>query len=365
MFDFNTGARRLVTDDARAKRLAAAQELVQRTLAQHGLDSSASHSSAPTAQGLIGLLQRVLPGGDGTTTPRPTPGPTPSQMDIPDGAQFLSGTHQGKSGSRACRIYVPASADAEASAIVMMLHGCTQTPEDFAIGTGMNALAERHGFIVLYPEQSRGANAQTCWNWFSPNDQHRDRGEPEILAGMARTAMAQYDVPADRTFVAGLSAGAAMAVILGHTYPDLFAAAGAHSGLPYGAAKDVASAFAAMAGQSQGQVAETHRPGIRTIVFHGSADSTVHVSNSEIIARTAERHGPSPSLQTIRNATAGGRNYTTTICTGPDGRDHLEHWVIDGLGHAWSGGQPGGSYTDPRGPDASAEMIRFFFETKD
>lgn len=361
MFDFNTGARRPVSDDARAKRLADAQDLVQRTLARHGLGSSASPSSPPDAQRLLSLLQRVLP-MDGTTT---TAKPGARRVDIPDGAQFLSATHQGKSASRAYRTYVPASAATGASAIIMMLHGCTQTPEDFAIGTGMNALAERHGFIVLYPEQCRGANAQTCWNWFSPNDQRRDRGEPEILAGIARAAMTQYDVPPERTFVAGLSAGAAMAVILGHTYPDVFAAAGAHSGLPYGSAKDVASAFAAMAGQRRGKEGAPAHTGVRTIVFHGAADSTVHASNGETIARDAERHAPSPSLQTTRGGTENGRDYTATICTGPDGRDHLEYWVIDGLGHAWSGGQPGGSYTDPRGPDASAEMIRFFFEFKE
>ncbi|MGV8954374.1 MAG: alpha/beta hydrolase family esterase, partial [Cypionkella sp.] len=309
----------------------------------------------------MGMLQSVLPRGGGMTAPRPTP----RSQNLPDGAQFLSGTHQGKSGSRAYRTYVPASAEAGINAIVMMLHGCTQTPEDFAIGTGMNALAERDGFIVIYPEQSRGANAQTCWNWFSPNDQRRDRGEPEILAGIAQTAMLHYNVPPERTFVAGLSAGAAMAVILGHTYPDVFAAAGAHSGLPYGAAKDVASAFSAMAGQWSGEMKEPERTGIRTIVFHGSADSTVHSSNGEAIARNAERHAPSPSVQTTRKGTTNGKSYTAMTSTGPDGRDHLEHWVIDQLGHAWSGGQPGGTYTDPHGPDASAEMIRFFFEAKD
>jgi poly(hydroxyalkanoate) depolymerase family esterase len=359
MLDFSTGARRPVTDGARAKRLTAAQDLVQPTLAQHGLASSASPSSPPDTQGLMSLLQRVLPKGNGTTTPRPTPGSTPRPVDIPYGARFLSGIHQGKSGKRAYRTYVPASA------IVMMLHGCTQTSEDFAIGTGMNALAEREGFIVIYPEQSRGANAQTCWNWFSPNDQHRDRGEPEILAGIARTAMAQYDVPSERTFVAGLSAGAAMVVILGYAYPDVFAAVGARSGLPYKAARDIASAFASIAGQRPCQAAEPPLPGIRTIVFHGSADSTVHVSNSESIARSAKLHLPSPSLQTTRKTRAGGRSYTATICTSPDGRNHLKYWVIDGLGHAWSGGRPGSSYTNPRGPNASVEMTRFFFECKD
>ncbi|TMV07416.1 extracellular catalytic domain type 1 short-chain-length polyhydroxyalkanoate depolymerase [Arenibacterium halophilum] len=361
MFDFNAGAWRPVTHDARAKRLTDAHELVQRTLAQHGLGPSASPSSLPDPQGLMNLLQRMrAPRGDATAA-----GPGTSRVELPDGAQFLSDTYQGKSGTRAYRTYVPASAAGGTTALVMMLHGCTQTPEDFAIGTGMNALAERHGFIVLYPEQSRGANAQTCWNWFSPNDQLRDRGEPEILAGMARDAMTRYGVSPERCFVAGLSAGAAMAVILGATYPDVFAAAGAHSGLPYGSAKDVASAFAAMAGQRLGQQDAPAQAGVRTIVFHGTADGTVDASNGDTIARDAERGAPSPSLQTTRTGEENGRTYTATMTTGPDGRDYLEHWVIDGLGHAWSGGGPGGSYTDPRGPDASAEMIRFFLEPKD
>ncbi|WP_102107451.1 extracellular catalytic domain type 1 short-chain-length polyhydroxyalkanoate depolymerase [Oceaniglobus roseus] len=358
MFDFRTGARRPVNDDARAERLADAQALVQRTLARHGL---AAPSQLPGTHGLMDVLQRGLAPQGGATPPRSDP----RRVEVPDGARFLSATHRGKSGSRAFRTYVPASAASDPAAVVMMLHGCTQTPEDFAIGTGMNALAERHGFVVLYPEQSRGSNAQTCWNWFSPNDQHRDRGEPEILAGMARAAMEQYGIPPDRTFVAGLSAGAAMAVILGATYPDVFAAAGAHSGLPYGSAKDVASAFAAMAGRGPGQQGTPSEKGVRTIVFHGAADATVHLSNGDIIARDAERSAPSPSLQTTRKGTENGRTYTVTSSIGPDGRTDMEHWVIDGLGHAWSGGRPGGTYTDPRGPDASAEMIRFFFDSKD
>ena len=363
MFDLHTGARRPVNDAARAKRLSAAQDLVQRTLAQHGLTSSPNLNAPQTPQGLTDLVQSFLPkealqfqaGGIRA----------PVVPVISDGAQFLSAVHQGRSGQRAYRTYVPTSAQDGVTGIVMMLHGCTQTPEDFATGTGMNTLAEAHGFVVLYPEQVRGANAQTCWNWFSPNDQRRDRGEPEILAGIARQTMAQYKVAPDRTFVAGLSAGAAMAVILGHTYPDVFAAVGAHSGLPYGAARDVASAFAAMAGQTQNDAPQAPHCGVRTIVFHGGADSTVHPSNGAMIADNAERHGPSQSLQTTRKGTTSGRSHTTTISTGPEGRDHLEHWVIDGLGHAWSGGQPGGSYTDAQGPDASAEMVRFFFEPKE
>lgn len=360
MFDFSTGAKRSVNDEARAERLKAAQDLVQRTLAQHGLASPSSASSPVAAPVQAGLLQNVLSIGGRTLRADPS-----KALNIPDGAQFLSATHQGRSGSRGYRTYVPVSAETGVSGIVMMLHGCTQTPEDFAIGTGMNALAEKHRLVVIYPEQARGANAQTCWNWFSPNDQHRDKGEPEILAGIAQKAMALYDVSPDCTFVAGLSAGAAMAVILGHTHPDVFAAVGAHSGLPYGAASNVASAFAAMAGQTAQGTVQPPSPGVRTIVFHGSADSTVHPVNGAAIALNAERQGPSQSVQTSRKGNTSGRSYTTTISTGPERRDYLEHWVIDGLGHAWSGGQRGGSYTDPSGPEASAEMVRFFLNAKE
>lgn len=359
MFDFNTGARRPVDSAARQKRLAAAQDLVQRTLAQHGLVPSGDTTGLLSQSGLMDLLHKTLPGGGEALRAGPSP-----DLGLPEGAQFLAASHQGKSGSRAYRIYVPASAKDGVTGIVMMLHGCTQNPEDFAIGTGMNALAERDGFVVLYPEQSRGANAQTCWNWFSPNDQRRDRGEPEILAGIARKAMADYGVAPARSFVAGLSAGAAMAVILGQTYPDVFAGVGAHSGLPYAAAKDVASAFGAMSGNGAQRPSPIKGAGTRTIVFHGNADSTVRSGNGDAIVEDAERAGPSQIVQETRKGSIGGRSYSVRANIVPGGVNHLEHWVVDGLGHAWSGGQPGGSYTDQKGPDASAEMVRFFFEAK-
>ena len=357
MYDFNTGARRRVNKDARAK-LDSAQALVQRTLAQHGL--GATPSAMPAADG-ASPFGFTLPAMQGLS------GAAPSALAIPEGARFDSHTQTGKSGSRAYRAYVPASAADGATGLVMMLHGCTQTPEDFAAGTGMNALADRHGFVVLYPEQSRGANAQTCWNWFSPNDQRRDRGEPEILASIARTEMTRHKVAPQRCFVAGLSAGGAMAVILGETYPDVFAAVGAHSALPFGAARDVASAFAAMAGQAQSGAAATGAAasGTRTIVFHGTADAIVHPSNGAAIARDLERNGPARAVQTPHSGHIGGRAYSADVLSDDTGRVHLEDWRIEGLGHAWSGGQPDGSYTDAKGPDASAKMVRFFFEHKD
>ena len=356
MLNFNVGAMRPANGDVR---IAAANELVQRTLAQHGLlpNGGAPLGDAQTGMaGMQGLLARFQ---------SPLDAPAPSSI-IPEGATFERAQHSCAAGSRAYRSYVPASASEGVSGIIVMLHGCTQSPEDFATGTGMNALAEQHGFVVIYPHQSRGDNAQSCWNWFSRGDQQRDRGEPAILAGMAQQAMAQHGVSRDRTFVAGLSAGAAMAVILGETYPDVFAGVGAHSGLPFGAAKDVPSAFAAMAG---GAPDVSQRPKaaspVPTIIFHGSADATVAPVNGERIARDTMDLGPRQSIDSDEQGHASGRQFSRKTVTDSDGVTVLEHWVVGGLGHAWSGGQPQGSYTDAKGPEASAEMVRFFFHLAD
>ncbi|WP_281966827.1 extracellular catalytic domain type 1 short-chain-length polyhydroxyalkanoate depolymerase [Roseovarius nanhaiticus] len=281
---------------------------------------------------------------------------------VPPGASFFRASHTGISGARAYRTYIPASAQKGAAGLVIMLHGCTQTPEDFAIGTGMNTHAERHRRIIIYPEQSRGANAQTCWNWFSRGDQGRGRGEPEIIAGLTSRVMKQHGIEPAQTFVAGLSAGAAMAVILGYAYPDIFGAVGAHSGLPLGAAQDVPSAFSAMAGQAA-NLARAPGPAARTIILHGDADQTVHPLNGAAIARMAETSAQGTTTQFDRPGEAAGRRYHRSLTINEAGQSVSEHWTIQGLGHAWSGGQPGGSYTDPAGPDASAEMIRFFLDT--
>ena len=357
MTDFNAGAWRQADGQMRVARLASANDLVTRTLAQHGLavgplpGMSAGSGSDMLNASLSGMMARLRPSGSNVADP----------LDLPDGASFAEDSFTCAAGTRSYRTYVPASAQAGATGLVVMLHGCTQTPEDFAVGTDMNALAERHRFIVVYPRQSRGDNAQSCWNWFSRGDQRRDRGEPAILAGLTREVITRHAIPEDKVFVAGLSAGAAMAVILGGAYPDIFKAVGAHSGLPAGAAKDVPSAFAAMAGQEA--FSAPRASVMRTIVFHGNADTTVHPSNGERIVRQALEGDTGQSLQIEKTSTMNGRSYRHSTTFDADGRETAEHWVVEGLGHAWSGGQPAGSYADPQGPDASAEMIRFFFGT--
>ena len=286
--------------------------------------------------------------------------------------EFLSRSFSNDAGTRAYKLYVPANYSSTATTrvpLVVMLHGCTQSPDDFAAGTRMNALAERHGFLVAYPAQAANANGSRCWNWFRGQDQSRDRGEPALIAGITREVVRNYRIDEARIFVAGLSAGAAMSVILGAEYPELFAAVGAHSGLPQGAAHDVASAFGAMKGgpatarrsRADDAAAPGSQPLVPTIVFHGDADQTVVPRNGDAIVEQAGAAGDSRlSASVKRGGSADGRGYTLTVYTDDAGKPRLEHWVLHGAGHAWSGGSSEGSYTDANGPDASAEMVRFF-----
>ena len=289
-------------------------------------------------------------------------------QELPEGAQFLSGSFGNAAGSRQYKLYVPASAASATSPLplVVMLHGCTQDPDDFAAGTQMNSVAETQACLVLYPQQSQGANSSKCWNWFNANDQQRDAGEPSIIAGMTRQIMGQHPIDPSRVYVAGLSAGGAMAAILGIAYPDLYAGVAVHSGLPVGSATDLPSALAAMRSGVTGAVP---RPGatannksfkgIPVIVFHGDADHTVHRRNGEqVIDGTAPTtHGAATS---VSGQVPNGHAYTRTVHHDAAGTPVAEHWLIHGFGHAWAGGSARGSYTDARGPDASGEMMRFF-----
>jgi poly(hydroxyalkanoate) depolymerase family esterase len=333
-------------------------------------ETTAAADTGTTAQltsgGLRGLFDRIKRHSRPRLHEPMRPRPVDTPDVVPTGGQFIEGAYSNAAGSRAYKLYIPGGYRGQAVPLVVMLHGCTQSPDDFAAGTRMNVIAEEQTCLVAYPAQVSSANPAKCWNWFRPSDQRRDQGEPSLIAGITRQIMRDYVVDPGRVYVGGLSAGAAAAAVMGAAYPDLFAAIGVHSGLACGAASDVPSAFTAMtqgdsSWSSAHDISVAAGPTVPTIVFHGDRDTTVHPRNSDhVIARA--KGETSAQTRVHRGLIPGGHAYTRTLHVDASGHTILEQWEIHGAGHAWSGGSPAGSYTDPRGPDAAREMLRFFLE---
>ncbi|MGZ9713735.1 extracellular catalytic domain type 1 short-chain-length polyhydroxyalkanoate depolymerase [Glaciimonas sp. GNP009] len=294
--------------------------------------------------------------------------------------QFLTKSFTNHAGTRNYKLYIPSSYHGQAMPLMVMLHGCTQNPDDFASGTRMNIVAEESPCFVVYPTQTQAANTAKCWNWFKALDQQRDQGEPSIIAGITQTVINDYKLDAGKVYIAGLSAGGAMAIIMGTTYPDLYAAVGVHSGLPYAAAHDLPSALAAMrgnvpiSGSKHKHDADARLQSIPIIVFHGDKDATVSPQNSEqlmaqsvpevIFNQRNNKYDASKPIKPVvivqEDQVPNGHRYTRTSHHDARGRSIAEHWMIHGAGHAWAGGNKSGTYTDGKGPDASREMMRFF-----
>lgn len=323
-------------------------------------------------EGLPGVAPHTPPGG-GPLRGAPERGPAAT----PGGGRFVERSYANRAGTRDYKLYLPSGCTGQKLPLVVMLHGCTQDPDDFAAGTRMNTLAEEHTFLVAYPAQAGNANMQKCWNWFKAGDQRRGGGEPSILAGITCEVVGEYGADPDRVYVAGMSAGGAMAAILGAAYPDIYAAVGVHSGLPPGEARDLPSAFAAMQGAGSAHpngavpndgAAEPGGP-LPLIVFHGDRDTTVHPSNADRLVSSHVRavpgsvaNGSVAPIEVRQGRAPGGHAYTCATHRDARGLAAVEQWTVHGLGHAWSGGTSAGSHTDPKGPDASAEMARFFSE---
>lgn len=308
--------------------------------------------------------------------------PMSSESALAQG-QWNSSTYTNDSGTRAYKWFIPSGYHGQRVPLVVMLHGCTQNADDFAAGTKMNTIAERETFIVLYPEQSSEANANSCWNWFEPAHQERGKGEPAIIAGITQKLMSQYNIDHNRVYVAGMSAGGAMTVIMGATYPDLYAGIGVSAGLEYKAAHDLLSAISAqeLGGPDPNQqgglaylAAGSEARVVPTIVFHGQNDLTVQVVNGHQVlsqwAQTNDYADDGLNNDSITDQAAyveqgqvpNGYTYTRSVYKDSKGEEMMEKWIVDTMTHRWSGGSTEGSYTDPKGPDASEEMYRFFMQ---
>jgi poly(hydroxyalkanoate) depolymerase family esterase len=296
------------------------------------------------------------------------------------------------SGRRSYAVYTPRGLrSGSAVPLVVVLHGCRQSAEDAALGTEVNAFADRAGFVVLYPQQSAADNPRLCWNWFDPRHQVRGFGEPAELARITERVLGAHGnahggvtLDRNRVHVMGLSAGGAMAGILGATYPDLYASVGIHSAPQYRAALGPVTAMLAMKSggpdpERQGRRAYTAMgPRARVVpvfVVQGEADRTVWAGNGDAVVRqwlttSGLASGQAPAFEFARPharracRARGGLSYSVRDWNDSSGHPVVRYWTVPDLGHAWSGGARTGSYTDPRGPGATGAMWDFFSQCR-
>jgi poly(hydroxyalkanoate) depolymerase family esterase len=296
-------------------------------------------------------------------------------------ARFEQRTYTNAAGTRTYWLYVPSGYRGQKVPLVVVLHGCSQNALSIAIDTEFNDYAERDTFLVAYPEQPSSANASQCWNWFLPEHQRRGSGEASIIAGIATSVAREFSVDRRRTHVTGMSAGGAMTVNLGATYPDVFASIGVSAGVEYKAAQDVASGVLVLQTggpdpDQQGALAyvamERAARTVPVIVFHGDLDQTVRpVNGDQVLSQWAQTNdlvddrvdndtvSDAPAA-TVAGTVPGGRAWTRyEYELRPEG-PLLEKWIVHGMTHKWSGGAEGQTFTDPAGPEATEEMLRFF-----
>ena len=325
---------------------------------------------------VIALIGVAVAPGCATAAREPAGGSTaPAGTAAP--GRWVSGEYTNAAGTRRYQLYVPAGYDAgKPHMLVVLLHGCTQDAADIARGTRLAEHADRERFIALLPEQPESANAKKCWNWYEPAHQARDAGEPSMIAGMTAKAMTDYRIDPDRVHIAGISAGAAMASLVAVAYPETFASVAFHSGIPWQSATNVMAALGVMskgvteeeAGALAARAATAMGKGahpIPAIIIYGGSDKVVNTANGRATAVMWARMNStiagsaSPVLDAISSTSVENEYHVERHSYGKAGRDVVEIRVEE-LGHAWSGGSSSGTFTDPKGIDAMAEVVRFF-----
>jgi poly(hydroxyalkanoate) depolymerase family esterase len=353
-------------------RLKLFKSLIKTAKSTSRLANSLARTLSPPKQRRAKKVTPVRP--TGLQKPKSRAKTVPTLLPAPGrkGDVFIAGRHTYRNVEHAFKVYFPpVSAQSAPAGLIVMLHGCKQNATDFAAGTRMNDLARDANLIVLYPEQSSRANAQRCWNWFDPVRNRRGQGEPAWIASLTKVLVKAHKVPSRHTFIAGLSAGGAMAITTAQAYPEIFAACGVHSGVAPGSARGVLDAMSVMrSGAPPWRSCPQGTKLIPTIVFHGDRDRTVstrHASNVVVAALgDPAASGLKPAEQTqeeIAGTEPYGRNFTRIVSRDPKGRTTGEKWIIHGMGHAWSGGSTAGTYIDSTGPSASEAMLRFFLKT--
>ncbi|MCW3066878.1 MAG: hypothetical protein JWN32_4050 [Solirubrobacterales bacterium] len=289
---------------------------------------------------------------------------------------LTSGDYTGAAGNQHYELYIPSTYKAgTAVPLVVALHGCTQTADQFRLLSRWDTLAEAKGFIVVFPQQDPNANQLKCWDFYQDGSMHRSAGEPARIAAVTSMIEQKYSVDPHRVYAAGLSAGGAMASVMAATYPDLFAAIGIGSGCEYAATATCAgykSADPAQAAQQAYKEMGAHAHPMPFIAFEGDADTTVPPVNADQLVQqwlttddladdgTLNGSVPSAPANTTQGQVQGGRSYTIRTYGNHNHAELAQYWTVHGMNHAWSGGNPSQSYADPSGPDETAAMYAFF-----
>jgi len=305
-----------------------------------------------------------------------------------EAGRIESGSYYSFNGMRSYKVFLPSNHSESTNhgkiPVIIALHGCMQDSESFAAGTRLNEWAEKLGFAVYYPEQSKFFNIYNCWNWFLPTNQMKNTGEAELIMGGLKKVTREFSLNKDKTFLLGMSSGGAVVSILANCYPRSFQAVATHHGTMYKAASDVFSAkevvyngskiapeVAAAKGYSCSGFTPKKNP-LPAVIIHGSRGAVmraIHATQVESELRIFNdyldngiRDNSLDDEMTFEKFTPDNLYSYDVVTWSHRGRPYIKRYMIETLGHAWSGGDNQYEFNDPHGPDATKIILDFFSE---